>query len=108
MVKIQSIEEPIQAVSLGNDYANFESLTVSTTVLGLTKLSSAWNYIHVFITVETQAVRFRVDGGAPTSSVGHQLDAGDTLTLDNPTQLAKFRVIRKDAADATLRVSYGQ
>ncbi len=91
-----------------NRYVEFESVTVSTAAIGLTaaKYESATN---AFITVETASVRYATTWNTvPTSSVGHQLDAGDTLTLESADEIADFRVIRMGGADATLRVSYGR
>lgn len=89
------------------DWYAFESLTVSTTALALTEnLSELAD--QVLITVETNAVRYRLDGQNPTASVGHTLDAGDVLELKGRYEIDKFRVIRRDASDATARCSFGQ
>ncbi|KKN28647.1 hypothetical protein LCGC14_0852200 [marine sediment metagenome] len=90
----------------GPEYTADESVTVSTASKALTSGTYGLQH-HAFITCETASVRFWLDGMAPTSSVGHQLDAGDTLTLDSPAQIVNVRFIRKDGTDATLRVSYG-
>lgn len=93
----------------------FEALTVSTTAVTLTVAnlgqgqgpeSSIAPAIAVFITVEAQPVRFRLDGTAPTSSVGHLLSAGDTIFLTGAKTLRDFKVIRSGASDATLHVTY--
>lgn len=92
---------------VGPAYATFESVTVSTTAVTLTAATYT-NCDNALITVETDQVRFRLDGVAPTSSVGHVLDAGDTLILDSADQIVGARFIRSGGSDATLRVSYGQ
>lgn len=56
-----------------------------------------------FITPETQAVRWRDDGVAPTAAVGMPLAVGATLVYDG--DLTKIRFIQQ-AATATLNVSY--
>ena len=87
------------------NYGNFESITVSSASLPLTA-AEADAFDHAVITVETDSVRFRMDGNAPTASVGHKLDPGDTLVLDGRMELDKARFIRV-TTDATIRVSYG-
>lgn len=62
------------------------------------------------IYVGTDAVRFRADGTAPTSSVGVYLAAGDYLDLTNPAGnfygiLSKIKFIRV-TTDATLDIDY--
>jgi hypothetical protein len=52
-------------------------------------------------------VRYRVDGGDPAVDVGHLLEAGDTLLLDNQAQLQRVRFIGQTGVEATLRCSYG-
>lgn len=91
---------------LGPDYTAYESLTVSTGSVGLTDATFG-DRDHAFITCETATVRFRLDGIAPTASVGHELDPGDTLTLDRNDQLEDVLFIRRDSTDATLRCSFG-
>lgn len=90
----------------GIQYASSESITVSTSSVGLTTATIAGRE-EAFITVESQAVRFWLDGTAPTATVGHVLDAGDILRLDSSESLEDVRFIRRDATDATLRCSFG-
>ena len=85
-------------------YQNKESITVSSAALPLTA-NLADSYSDALITVETDAVRFWLDGTAPTASLGHKLDVGDVLVLTGRAELDGFRVIRV-TTDATLRVSY--
>jgi len=55
------------------------------------------------ITPETQGVRWRDDGTAPTASVGMPLAAGVTLQYDG--DLSKIRFIEQSAS-AKLNISY--
>jgi hypothetical protein len=61
------------------------------------------------ISVETNTIRYRVDGTDPTSSEGHSVPASvgpDTyLRLWGPNTLLKCKLIRV-SADATVRVTY--
>lgn len=75
------------------------SLTVPTTDLnGLSCRPSI-----AMITPETQAVRWRDDGVAPTASVGMPLAAGVTLQYDG--DITKIQFIEQTAS-AKLNISY--
>lgn len=86
----------------------FESLTVSTSSVGFTAGTVGSNRNKALVTVETAAVRFRLDGTAPTASVGLVLEDGDALILDSQPQLQNVRFIRRDGVDATLRCAFGR
>ena len=88
------------------DYHAFESVTVSDTSGELTDATKL-NATFALITVESAAIRFRLDGTAPTATVGHVLEAGDSLFLDSAEQITKVQFIRRDGVSATIRVSYG-
>ena len=99
---------PVREVVSGDvEHDKFESLTVSTKVLPLTRVVLG-DRDQAFITIESQAVRYRVDGGDPTATVGIVLNAGDILELSGRNEVTQFRVIRRDGADATLRATYGR
>ena len=103
---LSGTQVPIATETLPVSWNAFETLTVSTTALPLTEAMSEVAQV-AFITIESQAVRYRIDGQDPTASVGHVIEAGGTLELEGPWELDKFRVIRRDASDATARVTYG-
>ncbi len=86
---------------------DFESLTISTVAVSITAGNIDQHHDDALITVETAAVRFRIDGTAPTATVGHVLEAGDVLELRGMGEIGKFQAIRRDGSDATLRVSTG-
>lgn len=88
----------------------FESVTVSTTAIGVTATVMDDGFIpySALISVEDAAVRYRTDGTDPTAAVGHILEPGDVVTLTQRDELVRFRAIRRDGADATLRVTQGQ
>lgn len=88
-------------------YTVFESITVSTVAVSLTEATYG-GCSHALITVEGATVRFRLDGTAPTAAIGHEAFADDTIELESPDELQKFRAIRRDSIDATLRASYGR
>ena len=106
-VFLSGTEMPIETQEPTIAWYGFETITVSSTALALTE-NLAERADVATVTVEAQAVRFRLDGVAPTATVGHVLTAGDTLELNGFWEIDQFRVIRRDASDATLSVSYGQ
>ncbi len=97
-------EEPIP-VHGDVDWDDNRDLTVSTSALQIP--AGLRNHDQAVITVEGQSVRFFFDGSIPTATKGHQADAGDTIELESRFEVAKFRVIRKDGADSTLRITVG-
>jgi hypothetical protein len=86
---------------------DFESLTISTAAVSITAAIIDQHHDDALVTVETAAVRFRIDGTAPTATVGHALEVGDVLELRGMGEIGKFQAIRRDGTDATLRVSTG-
>ena len=91
---------------MGTDFTGYETITVSGTAGGLTAATvSGLN--KAMITVEIAQVRFRLDGTAPTSTVGHILEVNDVLELDTPESLSAVSFIRTGGNSGTLRCSYG-
>ncbi len=91
----------------GAIWDGFESITVSTSVVRLS-IDEVTDHDMATIDVESQAVRFRVDGVAdPSATVGRTAAATDIIKLTDPSELANFRAIRRDGTDATIRVTYG-
>jgi len=87
------------------DAAVHESLTVDATVGGVGFATHAAN-IYALVTAETAQVRFTVDGTAPTTTVGHLLNPGDTLELDSNEDIDAFRAIRTGAASGVLKATF--
>lgn len=85
----------------------YSSLTVSSTAVQLPAALRGSKIDFVSITVETDQVRFRIDGSAPTSSEGHLLEAGDILELHDAAEISSAQFIRV-TNDATLRISGGR
>ena len=86
----------------GSKAENYETLTVSDTIETLTPGANTYG----FITVEDAPIRFRVDGGDPSATVGTLLGAGDSLGLDSVEDLANFKAIRRSTTDAVIHVIY--
>lgn len=114
---------PVTFVNGSLPAVSFETLTVSTVALGITaaklvvqtvKTSSADGPAFIdtqrldeaLFTVETNPVRFRIDGTDPTASVGHLLNVGDSITISGFSNLSRLRFIRQGAADATVQATY--
>ena len=84
----------------------YEDLTVAATALGFTAATYG-NANYASILVESAPIRFRLDGGTPTASVGDTLEAKDRLVLEGREELVGFRAIRRDSTSATLRANFG-
>ena len=90
---------------------DFEQITVSTAAVTLTSTKYDIQTVQpavmrVTCYVDAQSVRVRLDGTAPTTSVGHVLDDGDTLILDHFGNFADTQFIRDDGTDATMECHY--
>lgn len=97
---------PVHVSESTPTWTNFSSIVVSTLVvnLGISRLSNN----RATITVETNPIRFTLDGSAPTASLGHLASAGDIIELQSAEEVREFQAIRQGAADATLMVTFGQ
>lgn len=92
-----------------------EAITISTTAIGFTSTKVVPDNdqnprpaFEAYVTVETDKVRYRLDGTDPTSTTGHELAAGDTLTITGTNNIRRAKFIRSGTGDATLRVTYSR
>jgi len=93
---------------------DYEDITAGTSAVGLTsaKIAPATGpYARLsaraaLISSENGDIRFRIDGGVPSVSVGHYLTSGDTLVLTGTQAIQQFRAIRGGETDGVLRVTY--
>ena len=83
-----------------------ETITVSTTAIGLTSAKITSSVSYVICTLETAQIRFRVARWNPTSTIGHIMNAGQSLELTTIDDIVKFRAIRTGATDGVLTCSY--
>lgn len=92
----------------------FETLPVSNTAVSLTEATytskpttaaPTRSATFATITVESNSMRYRLDGTAPDASTGHRLDAGDVLYLSSYDDIKNFKIIRI-SADGTIMVTY--
>ena len=104
------------AVTVGTDRdaTRYEQITVSTTAKNFTATemkptsgnSAGRTCSEIFLTVSLANIRFRIDGGAATTTSGHILISGQNLTLRNEKDIANFSAIRDDGTDAVIHVTY--
>jgi hypothetical protein len=82
---------------------NNEVLTVGATAVPLNRYDDTTR--KAMITVETDQIRYWVDGNDPSASAGHLLEAGDAVVLETRNEIKHFKAIRV-TLDATCQVSY--
>ena len=106
-------------VSLRDPFA-YESITVADSAIGLTAATvspaTGVGARQAYCTVEAAsaaAMRYRTDGGDPTTTVGHYVLAGvaptsapGVVTLEGTNALLRFRAIRQGATSITLNCTY--
>ena len=91
----------------------YEAITVSSTAIGFTAAKilpttgdfKAHRCQAVFATLETDSIRFTLDGTTPTNLIGHLLTSGQNLTIRNAVDIVNFRAIRV-TSDASLKVTF--
>ncbi len=113
IILLLSASHPVFAADGERVYA-FEQITAGATAVSLT--ASKYTCLvddpsdiptrRVVIYVETAAVRYRLDGTAPTTSVGEILADGDRLVIDHCAELANAQFIADTGTSATLNVTY--
>ncbi len=92
----------------GIDALDHEELTISTAALGFTDATikqAAGNAAIAVVTVETDAIRYWVDGTTPTSSSGHLAPADTAFTICGLNSIDNFLAIRV-TLDAAIKASF--
>jgi hypothetical protein len=90
---------------------DFEQLTVADSVQVLTptkykESSTSGGASSAFLTSEDAQIRYRYDGGTPTSTVGHVLENGSILVLNGQNQMENFKCIRTGSTSAIISITY--
>jgi hypothetical protein len=80
----------------------FFSVPVGTS--SVASLGDTGDSNYAYVTIETDSIRVRFDGGDPTT-VGHLCPIGATIILEGARELNGFRCIAQNIG-ATLRVSH--
>ena len=80
---------------------HFEQIDATDEPQGIPKLQAE----QAFITLYGSPVRYRYDGGEPTSLIGHILSEGMMLRLDSVGQLEKFRFVKMDEKFSQLSIT---
>jgi len=88
----------------------YAELTVSDTAVGLAEATPAMpeGTKRAYIACETANVRWKADGSDPTSSAGHLIVAGDSVSFTNRdyTDLLKAIKFIRVTVDAKLTITY--
>ena len=87
----------------------FEPLVVSTVVVSLNSeiyMNGLERSNRATIDVQTAGIRYRVDGGLPSATLGMVVNAGDIIRLESYNDIKLFRAIRSGAVDANLNIDY--
>lgn len=58
------------------------------------------------ITVETNGIRLRYDGGAANATDGHVIAAGASILIEGNSSVRNMSMYRSGAADATVQITY--
>jgi len=85
--------------------SDYERLTVTTAAVSQLDTALTADAKAVFITVETNSIRYRIDGEDPDASNGHLVYATQNIWFENPAAIRQFRAIGIGGT-ATLVVSY--
>jgi hypothetical protein len=94
----------------------YEVVTASATAKGFTATNISPTNVaaamygrvaeSVLLTVEGDTIRFRIDGTAPTTSLGHALGTGAILELEGRETISQFLAINTAASTSTVRATF--
>jgi len=91
----------------GSTPIGYEQLTVDATVGGIALTASKYGTAKsAVIFIEAADIRARIDGGAPTTTLGNPFYADDEIDLYTPEAIANFRAIRTGTTSAVINVNY--
>lgn len=87
--------------------ADYEKITVTpSSAIGVSSRPAGCNY--AFLSIESDDIRCRIDGTAPTASEGIFFGAGDSVELYGEIAIKNLQSIATDTGNASLRINYGQ
>ena len=95
------------------EYFAFETITITSTAKSLTQATYTDSDGVVAKVAKISVgdggrVTYRIDGGIPTSSGGHIVTPMSTITILGQENVKSFRIIRTDASNGAVAVSYGR
>lgn len=105
---VANAQECVAGNVKGIDPLDKEELTISTAALGFTAgvvQQAAGNAAIAVVTVETDSIRYWVDGSTPTSSSGHLAPADSSFTICGLNSIKNFLAIRV-TLDSAIKVSF--
>jgi hypothetical protein len=91
----------------------YATQTVADTALALSEFTDFAEVdmalaTRIRLTVNTNAIRYRFDGGDPTTTAGHYLATNGTIPIDGSENVANFRIIRDGGSSASVSVTLEQ
>lgn len=94
-----------QAIGL-TPTGHYEELNIINA--GVSSLDAAYiaNAKGVFITVEDNNIRYRIDGGDPSATAGHLVLAGANIYFNDPGALARLKMISMAAGGSRAIATY--
>ena len=91
-----------EEVTVGVSAVGFSSAKITPTTGPYARMSAR----AVLVTSENGDIRFRIDSGLPTASLGHYFTDGDTVVITGTQAIQQFRGIRCGDTNGVLRVTY--
>jgi hypothetical protein len=101
------------ALSNASDTYEFERISLSSTTAQRFTVSKTTGTDRgdpgcaALVTVETGAMRFRIDGTTPTATIGHLVQANQSFLLEGNRDLREFKAIANNGVDvSTITASF--
>jgi len=91
-----------EEVTVGISVGGFSSTKIMPTTGPYARMAAR----AILVSSENGDIRFRIDGGLPTTSSGHYFTNGDTLVVSGTQAIQQFLGIRCGDTDGVLRVTY--
>lgn len=102
-----TLQEFTEFIKTNKEANAFEQVTIPNTAggTGLTALTYGTN-TKAYISVEGANIRYRIDSGIPTATLGHLVVAGNTIELNSNSDITNFKAITVTATSAVLDCTY--
>jgi len=83
----------------------YEKLLVASDAVSVLNPNLAAASIGCFITVESNNIRYRIDGDEPDANNGHLVHVNQNLWFSNPSSVRNFKAIAEELT-STLIITY--